>query len=153
YTYQRQWDKAANDLGKVVELIPNSLFHRRVHADLLMRAGDLENYRLEREQMLKRSRQNKLNQDGVGNVAIGSAQAPLPEADAADVARMAQQALGPDRRSAGRLYYLGAAYYRAGQFEKAVAALSDSLKFGPDWASNPVNWPLLAMASSRLGQA
>jgi serine/threonine protein kinase/predicted Zn-dependent protease len=153
HAYLRQWDKAAADFGRLVELLPdNNLFFRRVHADLLLRAGDPENYRRVRARILELARRRKLDRTGLANVAIACAQASLPAADAADVARMAQQAVDLDPRSAGLRYFLAAASYRAGQYEKAVAACNESLRLAPNWPGNRVNWPVLAMAHFRLGR-
>ncbi len=151
YACHRQWGKAAAELGRAVELLPNTAHFRRLHAGLLARAGDMENYHLARERMLEHFSQRKIGLE-FANIALACAQAPLPAGDAAVVLRMAQQAVDADPRSAHARYGLGAAYYRLGEYETAVASLNESLKLGPGWASKPVNWPLLAMAHFRLGQ-
>jgi hypothetical protein len=47
---------------------------------------------------------------------------------------------------------LGLASYRAGQFEDSIRHLRQSLATDPGWAGASLNWPVLALAHSRLGQ-
>jgi tetratricopeptide (TPR) repeat protein len=150
--YRRQWATAARDVAKAVELVPNTPFFRRLLASMLVRAGDLQNYRRACELTLKHFREIKLDQAGLADLAIGCAQAPLDGTQAAEVVRLARQAADADPRSAHTRYGLGAAQYRLGQYEQALASLNESLRLGSAWASKPVNWPLLAMAHFRLGQ-
>jgi len=51
------------------------------------------------------------------------------------------------------LYVLGIVHYRAGQYGPAVQRARESLAIEPPWHSRALNYPLLAMAHNRLGQA
>ena len=50
-------------------------------------------------------------------------------------------------------YILGLVHYRAGKFQEAVRFCSDSTRFGPAWAEQPLNFPVLALAFNQLGDA
>ena len=45
----------------------------------------------------------------------------------------------------------GLAFYRTGEFERAVASFNESGKVDPRWDATTLNWPVLAMAHHRLG--
>ena len=51
------------------------------------------------------------------------------------------------------LYVLGAAHYRAGHYDRAVRACRRSLEEYPGWIGKVLNWPVLALAYHRLGNA
>jgi WD40 repeat protein/tetratricopeptide (TPR) repeat protein len=157
YARRRQWDRAAADLAQAVQLDPGNAGFRCLHAGALVRAGDLETYRGACRRMLERFQGTKQPNDAA-LIARACVEAPLPAADVARAVRLAERAaaLVPSANWAHTI--LGAAYYRAGQYGKAVAALQESLRIAPSWpaanypANSAPNWPLLAMAHHRLGQ-
>jgi hypothetical protein len=72
-----------------------------------------------------------------------------------DPAKLATLAPGIDfddftNTQADKAHMWEAAYYRAGQFERAAAGLARMLP--PEKASDPADWFFLAMAQHRLGQ-
>ena len=54
-------------------------------------------------------------------------------------------------RSPWMQYVLGLAYYRTGEFDRAIQSLEQSIKVDGGWTGSPLNWPVLAMAHHRLG--
>ena len=44
------------------------------------------------------------------------------------------------------------AYYRAGRWAEAIAKARESEHDWPDWAAQPMNWCVQAMASFRMGK-
>jgi tetratricopeptide (TPR) repeat protein/tRNA A-37 threonylcarbamoyl transferase component Bud32 len=148
---QTQWAKAAADLGKLVELVPDIAGYRRMHASLLLRAGDRDNYRKACRQTLERFGQI---QDGVGayNAAFACSLSPWSPTDAKQVVALAERAVAADPTRAWFHTGLGAAYYRAGQYDKSIAALQKSLGNAQNIYHQATNWPLLAMACHQLGQ-
>src|SRR5262249_42694111 len=50
------------------------------------------------------------------------------------------------------LFGLGLALYRAGQHERAVTRLRESLALIPDWAARDQMWLALVLASQKLGR-
>jgi tetratricopeptide (TPR) repeat protein len=148
---RRRWVKAAADLGKLVELVPDQAGYRRMHASLLLRGGDRDNYRKACRQIREQFGQTR---DGVGafNAALACSLAPLAPADAKPVVALAERAVAADPTPAWFHTGLGAAYYRAGQYDKSVAALRKSLDVAKNDHHRAMNWPLLAMTCHHLGQ-
>jgi tetratricopeptide (TPR) repeat protein len=50
------------------------------------------------------------------------------------------------------LHVLGAAHYRAGQYQQAISRLGESIEVDPNWAMRAMNHPFLAMTYHRLGR-
>jgi serine/threonine protein kinase/Flp pilus assembly protein TadD len=148
---RRQWAKAAADLGKLVELVPDIAGYRRMHASLLLRGGDRDNYREACRQTLERFGQTKDAVDAF-NAAFACSLSPWSPTDAKQVVALAERAVAADPTRAWFHTGLGAAYYRAGQYDKSVAALQKSLGIAQNIHHQATNWPLLAMACHQLGQ-
>ncbi len=70
--------------------------------------------------------------------------------DRAIALRLAQQAVSAHPETAWYLYGLGAAHYRAGQYEQAIDRLKESLLAQPLWLGRSQNYVILAMACQRL---
>src|SRR5262249_47444634 len=71
--------------------------------------------------------------------------------DRAAAIRLAQRAVAADPKVAWYWYTLGAAQYRAGQHDKAIRSLKESLKVDPAWLGRGQNYVFLAMACQKLG--
>jgi tetratricopeptide (TPR) repeat protein len=50
------------------------------------------------------------------------------------------------------VHVLGAALYRASEYEEAIGLLEESLTVDPHWNARAINYPFLAMAYHRLGR-
>src|SRR5262249_28045572 len=74
-----------------------------------------------------------------------------PVVEPARLVTLAERAV-TDQRLPWRVARLGAACYRAGAYERAVASLQDSLAINPNWDRTWVH-SCLAMAQHRLGNA
>jgi tetratricopeptide (TPR) repeat protein len=137
---------------RAVERLPNHPEINFFHAALLLLAGDGERYRQACATVLER-----WGQPRAPGTAYFAARAcvlgPSAGVAPARVVRLAEQAVADERGSARSLHVLGTAHYRAGQYEQAVARLHHSLKAGPSWEGQVVNWLVLSMAHHRLGQA
>jgi serine/threonine protein kinase/Flp pilus assembly protein TadD len=83
-------------------------------------------------------------------VARTCALAPDAVTDPAKLVEMAERAV-QFRPEPHYLHTLGLAYYRAGQFDKAIELLHRSMK--GNWRAHAANWLVLAMAHQRLGHA
>jgi tetratricopeptide (TPR) repeat protein/tRNA A-37 threonylcarbamoyl transferase component Bud32 len=153
YTFSRdkQWARAALDLSKLVDLVPDRAAYRRIHASLLLQDGDRDKYWKVCQQTLEHFGQTKHGQNAI-NAAFACALAPLSPSDAKQVVTLAERGVAASPGGDWYLTCLGAAYYRAGQYDKSVAALHKSLNFAKEDHRQAMNWPLLAMACHQLGQ-
>src|SRR5262249_33220153 len=76
---------------------------------------------------------------------------PNPVADTTRLVELAERAAASER-SPWRLNAVGVVHYRAGNYEKAIKDIQDSVAVAPDW-SKSWNYAYLGMAHNRLGQA
>lgn len=155
-TSQRLWARAAEDLRCAVELDPANALFRRIQAGLLVRAGNLEQYRKACEDMLSRFALPR-DADTAAHIVLACSLAPLPKADTAKVLALAQKFLSASPTDWHQMA-LGAACHRDGEHVQAIAALNKSLQLAPAWPGpafrhqSALNWPLLAQAHRALGQ-
>lgn len=49
------------------------------------------------------------------------------------------------------MYILGLTYYRTGEYQECLRLCTSSSQFDADWVERPLNFPVLALAYSRLG--
>jgi tetratricopeptide (TPR) repeat protein len=142
------WDEAIG-IEKALALHPRP--PRLQEACLRLLAGDKAGYRQACADLLK---QYKQKNDAA--LAYEAARACNLAAGAVDdprqVIELARTALAAQPNSAWRLYVLGTAHYRAGQFEPAIKFLESSLKAEPGWKTPAVSWLVLAMATDKLGR-
>jgi tetratricopeptide (TPR) repeat protein len=154
-----EWDKAAADSDKAVELNPdNGAWWWQERGSYHLQAGDTAGYRLACKQMLERFGDTK---DPIiaHRVALSCVLLPKAVDDEKLVLQLAEQSVkgAPDDQWCP--ITLGAAQYRAGQFE-AVADLGLMVKSW--WPENPyatpgvdggplLTWLILATAHHRLG--
>jgi serine/threonine protein kinase/Flp pilus assembly protein TadD len=146
-------EEAAPDFAKQLKLQPPEedvwLWFR--HAVLSVHAGDVEGHRQICARMLARFGQTT-DPMVAGYVAVSCALAPGAVADPFRAVELAKMALAKEPGAPWRLYDLGIALYRSGQYAEAVNRLRESTPPGsPRWA-RVLNWAVLAMAYHRLGQ-
>ena len=149
YACQGQWERAAADYARAFELQePEDLLLWQDHALLRLQVGDAKGYHLICTRMMERFGQSKENEYFRLLPAI-CVLAPNALDDAGHVVALAEQ-MAKDRPDY-HIYYLGLAYYRAGQYEQAVAALDKALQLDPAGGFSSLNWLTLAMAHYHLG--
>jgi eukaryotic-like serine/threonine-protein kinase len=124
-----------------------SLRHRLALA--LVLAGDRDGYRNACAATL--SHFSRLGDPLIGEAARACLVAPNAVDDFSVPRRLIEAALVADPGHAWLHYMLGLAHFRAGRYREAVDELQQSLDLGAAWLAAPLNYPVLAMAHSRLG--
>jgi tetratricopeptide (TPR) repeat protein len=153
----RQWAKSAAAYVKAFDLEEPADERKWFKcACSLVQAGDTEGYRKLCDRMLKRLGQSR-NVDQIVYLAHACVLAPDALADSGRVLQLAEQRSSLTAELDGHKFWsmhvLGLAYYRAGQFEKAVASLEAGQKHpGLNLEIKLSNWLVLAMCRHRLGQ-
>jgi serine/threonine protein kinase/Flp pilus assembly protein TadD len=151
YTRLGLWDLAAADCAREMELRePDTSWYR--HALLRSYVGDAEGYHQACRRMRVRFR-GTTNRFFAGDAVRAGVLAPDADADPDQLVELAQNIVASDPGHVWYLYVLGIAHYRAGRYEEAVRWLRESLTGDPGWAARGINYPLLAMAHHRQGQA
>jgi serine/threonine protein kinase/tetratricopeptide (TPR) repeat protein len=146
------WDLAASDLARAADLQePVVGINWLLLAATRAYVGDVAGYRAACIRMRDRLQGSTVN---VFTVDLVRANALTPEspADPADLVRMAEAVVPGNAHIAWFPHALGAAHYRAGQYEDAIRRLHESLDVDPNWNASAVNYPYLAMAYHRLGR-
>jgi WD40 repeat protein/tetratricopeptide (TPR) repeat protein len=157
------WDKAADDYTQLVARAPGNpvLWHRL--ALLRLQLGDAAGYRATCANLGRRFTQFP-NAELANTVAWTFALAPDALPDLSGVVQLSLAAVNAtewDTHMAGTKMArdamlfrntLGAVYYRAGQFEHAVANLGRAVA-DRQQTGTPADWLFLAMAHHRLGHA
>jgi eukaryotic-like serine/threonine-protein kinase len=154
--YQRLglWDRAAADSSKRVALTRAKGLHSpewHMHAVLCRYAGDDTGYRQACLSMRERFGDSLVNQQAL-NVVRACVLAPVPVIDPDDLVRRAEKVILTEPIN-WHLYVTGLAHLRAGQYERAVERLQESLTVDPRWNARAINYPALAMAYHHLGKA
>jgi tetratricopeptide (TPR) repeat protein len=150
-----RWGDAARQLARVIELRPRDPEPWLMQAGFLILAGDTAGYR-SFCQRLRDDLYPKLEPGGDGRPAYLLARtcllAPGGVEPAAGV-RLAEEALAAAPQYAWYLHALALAHYRAGQYQRAVERLQESIKVDPGWAGRVDDWLILALAHEHLGHA
>jgi hypothetical protein len=147
------WERAADDGARYMALAEGGGWwasHWYQYALLRLHVGDEDEYRNASRQILRRF--DGGTDDEVLNTVRACVLAPSPVIDPAEFARLANHLDGIDKVH-WHLYIAGLAYYRAGQYDRAVERLNESLTLDPSWVARAINYPALAMAYHRLGKA
>jgi WD40 repeat protein/tetratricopeptide (TPR) repeat protein len=148
FVAQGQWDKAAPDYHKAADLGagPGELSE---YAQGRLRAGDTGEYRRACAVLLDAFGRTR---DPAAAITIVWTCVLAPDAvpDPARAVELAECALAGAPANPAYFTMLGAALYRAGQFDAAIARLNEA-NGAPGGAGNQVNWLFLAMAHLRLG--
>jgi serine/threonine protein kinase/Flp pilus assembly protein TadD len=146
------WDLAASDLAQAAELQEPSTSQRWLVL-ALTRAydGDLPGYRdvcARMDELFQGTTVIHFKMDLVRAGAL----LPDSSADPASQVKMAEPIVATNPNVPLFLHTLGAAYYRAGQYEQAIQCLRRSLEIEPNWSARDMNYPFLALAHYRLGR-
>jgi tetratricopeptide (TPR) repeat protein len=145
YAVLAQWDKAAADSAKAVELQPEKAEWWLKLASYELLAGHTPAYRTACERMLERFGQTK-NPIIARRIALRCVLSPQAVKDEQLVLQLAEQSVAKTPNDQLSVITLGAALYRAGQFEAAVHHCGPIAE-----TRNPLAWLVLAMAHHRLG--
>jgi serine/threonine protein kinase/Flp pilus assembly protein TadD len=144
------WDLAGPDFDRAFGLRePSDAQDFYEHALLRLYLGDRKGYDQICTRMLERFAQSPDNRVAF-LIADTCTVGPNPIADTAQLLRFAERAVA-EFRSAWHLNAVGVVHYRAGNYEKAIKAIRDSLAVDPDWCKS-WNYAYLAMSHHRLGQ-
>ena len=153
YSGQRQWERAAADLTRAIELAKRTKLQEPddshiwfEHACLRLLVNDLEGYRQTCARMLELKHLRPFL------VARACTLAPGAVADLDRVALLAKEELDANRTGFWSLAEQGALAYRRGRLAQAREPLSASLKVEPNWSAKALSWLWLAMIEHRVGK-
>jgi tetratricopeptide (TPR) repeat protein len=156
YARGGDWENAAADFAKAIELSPDDAFNRYWCALTRLAAEDVEGYRKCSFEMLEHFARTQ-DVDAGHWVARTCALGPDAVDDLPNAIALARKAVESNPKSVIYLDTLGAILWRAGQIEEAIRRLSESdrlvTQLGRTTSSSPAyTWFFLAMAHQRLGQ-
>jgi tetratricopeptide (TPR) repeat protein len=148
---RQQWSRAAADYFEALQLEPDDLQVRHGQILLLLAAGDTPGLRSACSTLLEKL--DTTTDSPRANLVVwccllGSE----ANVDCGALVRLAELALGGAAKAdkGARLRTLGAALYRAGQFEEAIQRLGEGIQIRGG-KSVPQDWSFLALAHHRLG--
>ena len=154
YVRLGQGDKAAHDYAKSVQLNSNRIEVWQGHALACVAAGDLVGYRQACGEILDRFA-DVYQPEQTCDAVWSCVQAPASVADYTQVVQLANEVAKSQPGDFVALSTLGAAQYRAGEFEPAIQRLVEAqAAYTPaNEVRQPLasNWFFLAMAHQRLG--
>lgn len=144
------WPEAAADFARAFQLEePADSLTFLLHAILRRCVDDGPGYRDACQRMLARFA-DSTNPDDWSCMARALVLSPEPGVEPSRAVAFAERAVADNKRT-DRVAHVGLAHYRAGEFERAVTALEESLAL--DANLNPVDvHSVLAMALHRLGR-
>jgi tetratricopeptide (TPR) repeat protein len=145
-----RWEDAAADMARAVLLNPGNLPRWYQYALLTLAAGDRDRYRIICAAMLAWFGQTK-DARVANTVAWTCSLVPDAVADRAGMVALARRAQAQKQANPAYLNTLGAALYRAGDFDEARQCLAAAAKaYRP--RENVWDWLYLAMTHHQLGQ-
>jgi len=154
YAERAQWEQAAADFAKAIELNGDAPLSRYRQALIRLRAADLTGYRQLCAEMLA-SVDPAAKRDSAKWPVWTCVLGPDAVADWIVPLRLAEQAVADSPNDYQALNYHGAVLYRAGQFQQAIARLTEAdaaIKLDDQKSFEPAyNWLFLAMAHHRIG--
>ena len=144
------WPEGAADFGQMFQLEePADSLTFLLHAILRRCVDDGPGYRVVCQRMLTRFG-DSTNSDDWSCIARALVISPEPGLEPSRAVAVAERAVA-DNKSAERVAHVGLAHYRAGAFERAVAALEESLALDANFKPADVH-STLAMALYHLGR-
>jgi len=153
-----EWPAAASDMDRALALlraVPDStrrsafLLHSLAAFRLL--AGDEAGY-CELCQAITEQTEPVLGKHQANFLSRVCSLSPAASIDRAVPLRLARQAVQSEPTTSWFQYAVGAALYRAGEYEQAIATLEKSLSLQPTWLGRVQNHAFLAMSNHRLGR-
>jgi non-specific serine/threonine protein kinase/serine/threonine-protein kinase len=147
---QARWRLIAEALAGAIRGRPEAPVLRYRLAVSQLMAGDRDGYRRTCAEALEAFRRS--DSLLISLPARACLLAPDAGADLAVPLKMAEDGAARNRKPMP-LYVLGLALERAGQDERAIRCLGESIALNPRWPEVPQAWVVLAMAHHRLGHA
>jgi serine/threonine protein kinase/Flp pilus assembly protein TadD len=148
YTRLGLWDLAAADYARETELHePDTTIRWYQHALLRRAIGDREGCRRTGRAMRERFA-GTLEATFFEETLRSSLLVPDPAADLSELIQLAEEAVPQQLWSMP--YVLGAAHYRAGQYDKVIQRLQEWAA-QPHWPIGLLSYPVLAMAHHHMG--
>jgi serine/threonine protein kinase/tetratricopeptide (TPR) repeat protein len=152
-----QWKQAAADFARILDVHPRlGAYLWFEYACLLCQLEETAGYR----QLCARMRKQFGQSDDVsemGFMAHACVLAPQALPDPQEVVRLAKERLRmtppPSEEHPWSVHVLGLAYYRAGDYDKAVESFSKGLDLAPLRGHHVMNWLGLALAEHKRGRA
>ncbi|MBI2826010.1 MAG: protein kinase [Planctomycetia bacterium] len=146
------WELAAADLARAFDIqVPSASSRWWSHALLRAYVDDVDGYRRVCDEMRKRfgrAFSPVHAADLVRTLSLVPADGGMDE----DSVRLAEAVVTSHPRHALFLYVLATAKCRAGAHEEAIRRCHESLEADPHWPAKGLNYPILAIAHSKLGQ-
>jgi serine/threonine protein kinase/WD40 repeat protein/tetratricopeptide (TPR) repeat protein len=147
-----RWEQASADYSRALELKTTATDLEGIAmrlACLRVNLGDADGYRRTCSALLE-----QLKDTGNPRAAYLLARictlGPGGLADYAPAVRLAKQALAGNAKAPWNIHTLGAVYYRAGQFDKAIQYLRESTD--ASWSAQVCNWLMLGQVYQAMGQ-
>jgi WD40 repeat protein/serine/threonine protein kinase len=143
------WERAAADLSVVfADHLPDDVNAWIYHARALLLRGDAEGYRRLCARLAAPGGEPALP-EALPHILWACVLGPEAVADPAPLVCLAAISRNQEPQEAGRLFVLGLAHYRAGEWEPARQRLQEAADADPRRAW--LCWPALALAEHRLG--
>jgi tetratricopeptide (TPR) repeat protein len=139
--------EAGDDYARVFQLEEPDTFALLQHALRQRYVGDRRGFQDACQRMLAQFA-DSADPEVALSVAVALGGGPEPVVDTARIVTFAERAVA-NNKTVWRVAYLGLAYFRAGQFERAAAALEESLAIDANY-NPPAVYAALAMARHRL---
>jgi tetratricopeptide (TPR) repeat protein len=146
-----EWTKAAQDYAKAIELGVRTESVWLRHSWLRLAIGDGDGYRQSCTRLLQQFGKTE-NPDTANDLAWACVLVPNAVADPLVPVQLAEKAEKSYRKRWTYSITLGAAYYRAGQYDWAISRLNEVMTAQGD-RGPATTWLFLAMTHQRLGHA
>jgi Flp pilus assembly protein TadD len=146
-----EWPKAAVDYAKATELgvLDKSVW--RQHVWLRLAIGDGDGYRQSCTRLLQQFGKTE-NPNEANSLAWTCVLAPNAVADPTLAVQLAEKAVKSSPKTSAYLNTLGAAHYRAGQYDRAIQRLNEAMQ-AQGQGGTVEDWLFLALAHQKLGHA
>ena len=145
------WDRASCDFAHAAILNPGSHWPLMNQCVLSLRAGSITDYQRACERLMDRFGETEVPLTA-NDTAWACAVSPDSGIAPWRLVELAGRGLAKDPKDSNALNTMGAALYRAGRYEEAVARLDDAIRVR-DGTGMWADWLFLALAHHRLGHA
>jgi Flp pilus assembly protein TadD len=151
YDERGEWPKAAQDYAKAIELGDRTESVWSRHVWLRLAIGDDDGYRQSCTRLLQQFGKTE-NPNEANTLAWTCVLAPDAVADPMVPVQLAEKAVTSSPKTSAYLNTLGAAHYRAGQYDRAIQRLNEAVQVRGQ-GGTATDWLFLALAHQKLGHA